>query len=137
MCYASKGKDCAKFQIVESTQIVSFILNVFLDEVWIPWFTMRSTSSKYNFLLKFMYSEKAKKFCKIFALLLTGITKDKSKVNISHNFVAFSEYMNFMHLHVLRYFYETSHWLKKVSRPCKCIKSSIINKLEDYQALQA
>ena len=30
-----------------------------------------------------------------FALLLTGTTQDRSKVEISQNFVAFSEYMNF------------------------------------------
>ena len=45
--------------------------------------------------LKFIYSEKATKFCEIFTLLLTGTTCDKSKVKISQNFVAFSEYMNF------------------------------------------
>ena len=45
--------------------------------------------------LKFIYSEKATKFCKIFAILLTGTIWDKSKVKISQNFVAFSEYMNF------------------------------------------
>ena len=45
--------------------------------------------------LKFIYSEKATKFCEIFTLLLTGTTQDKSKVKISQNFVAFSEYMNF------------------------------------------
>ena len=42
-----------------------------------------------------MYSEKAKKFCKIFPLLLTAVHKVKSKEKISQNFVAFSEYMNF------------------------------------------
>ena len=42
--------------------------------------------------LKFIYSEKAKNFCEIFTLLLK---KEKSKVKISQNFVAFSEYMNF------------------------------------------
>ena len=46
-------------------------------------------------LLKFIYSEKATKLCEIFALLLTGTTQVKSKVKISQNFVAFSEYMNF------------------------------------------
>ena len=45
--------------------------------------------------LKFIYSEKATKFCEIFTLLLTGTTQDKSKVQISQTFVAFSEYMNF------------------------------------------
>ena len=46
-------------------------------------------------VLKFIYSEKATKFCEFFTLLLTGTTWDKSKVKISQNFVAFSEYMNF------------------------------------------
>ena len=52
-------------------------------------------TNKLNFRLKFIYSEKATKFCEIFALLLTGTTQDKSKVKISQNSVAFSEYMNF------------------------------------------
>ena len=46
-------------------------------------------------LLKFIYSEKAKKFCEIFILLLSYVVPVKSKVKISQNFVAFSEYMNF------------------------------------------
>ena len=50
-------------------------------------------------LLKFIYSEKATKFSEIFTLLLTGPTQDKSKVKISQNFVAFSEYMNFIQKH--------------------------------------
>ena len=45
--------------------------------------------------LKFIYSEKATKFCKIFPLLLTTVHTVKSKGKISQNFVAFSEYMNF------------------------------------------
>ena len=45
---------------------------------------------------KFMYSEKATKFCEISTLDLTITTKDKSTVEISQNFVAFSEYMNFV-----------------------------------------
>ena len=45
--------------------------------------------------VKFIYSEKATKFCKISTLLLFVCTVDKSKVEISQNFVAFSEYMNF------------------------------------------
>ena len=45
--------------------------------------------------VKFIYSEKATKFCEISTLLLTGTTQDKSKVEILQNFVAFSEYMNF------------------------------------------
>ena len=49
----------------------------------------------YCHFLKFTYCENATKFCEIFTLLLTGTTKDKSKVKISQNFLAFSEYMNF------------------------------------------
>ena len=45
--------------------------------------------------LKFLYSEKATKFCKIFTLLLFYVVPVKSKVKISQNFVAFSEFMNF------------------------------------------
>ena len=45
--------------------------------------------------LKFIYSGKSTNFCKISTLLLTGTTKDKSKLEISKKFVAFSDYMNF------------------------------------------
>ena len=45
--------------------------------------------------LKFIYSEKATKFCKIFTLLLSYVVPVKSKVKILQNFVAFSEYLNF------------------------------------------
>ena len=46
-------------------------------------------------MLKFVYSEKATKFCEISTLLLSMVHTDKSKVEISQKFVAFSEYMNF------------------------------------------
>ena len=45
--------------------------------------------------LKFKYSEKATQFCEIFTLLLSYVVPVKSKVKISQNFVAFSEYLNF------------------------------------------
>ena len=45
--------------------------------------------------VKFVYSDKATKFCGISTLLLSTLHTDKSKVEISQNFVAFSEYMNF------------------------------------------
>ena len=48
-----------------------------------------------NRTLKFIYSEKATKFCEISTLLLSYVVPVKSKVEISQNFVAFSEYMNF------------------------------------------
>ena len=41
-------------------------------------------------LVKFIYSEKATQFCEIFNLLWSYVS-----VEISQNFVAFSEYMNF------------------------------------------
>ena len=44
-------------------------------------------------LVKFIYSEKATKFCEIFTL--TTVHTVESKGKISQNFVAFSEYMNF------------------------------------------
>ena len=46
-------------------------------------------------MLKFVYSEKATTFCEISTLLLSYVVPVKSKVEISQNFVAFSEYMNF------------------------------------------
>ena len=46
-------------------------------------------------LLKFVYSEKATKFCEISTLLLSTVHTNKSKVEISQNFVAFSEYIIF------------------------------------------
>ena len=45
--------------------------------------------------LKFIYSERATKFCIISALDLTVLHTATSKVEISQNFVAFSKYMNF------------------------------------------
>ena len=42
-----------------------------------------------------MYSEKATKFYEISNLLLTTVYTVKSRVDISQNFLAFSEYMNF------------------------------------------
>ena len=58
--------------------------------------TATKVDSKYLlFRLKFIYSEKATKFCEISTLLLTVCTVVNSKVEISQNFVAFSEYMNF------------------------------------------
>ena len=45
--------------------------------------------------VKLIYSEKAAKFCKISTLLLSVCTVDKNGMEISQNFVAFSEYTNF------------------------------------------
>ena len=43
-------------------------------------------------VLKFIYSEKATKFCEISTLNLTTVHTVKSKVEFSQNFVAFSEH---------------------------------------------
>ena len=43
-----------------------------------------------NNQVKFIYSEKATKFCKISKLLLSYVVPVKSKVEILQNFVAFS-----------------------------------------------
>ena len=45
-------------------------------------------------LLKFIYSEKATKFCEISTLFLSYVVPVKSKVEILQKFVAFSEYRN-------------------------------------------
>ena len=59
--------------------------------------------SKQTNILKFIYSEKATKFCEIFPLLLTVCPAVKSKGKISQNFVAFSEFMNFPELENLNF----------------------------------
>ena len=56
----------------------------------------KSFFGKNSLNVKFIYSEKAAKFCEISTLLLSTVHTDKSKVEILQNFVAFSEYMNFM-----------------------------------------
>ena len=62
---------------------------------------MYGLNFKFEFTLvkipvKFIYSEKAKKIFKMSTLLLPYVVPIKSKVEISQNFVAFSEYMNFI-----------------------------------------
>ena len=52
-------------------------------------------------LIKFIYSEKATKSCKIFSLILSYVVPVKRKVEISQNFVAFSKCMNFKDLQKL------------------------------------
>ena len=65
----------------------------------------------HNNIIKFIYSEKATKFCEIFTLLLTTVHTVKCKVKVSQNFVAISDYANFtmvcyiIRSFVLRYFY--------------------------------
>ena len=51
--------------------------------------------SKAQYRIKFIFPEKATKFCEISSVDLTVTTLDKSTVEILQKFVAFSEYMNF------------------------------------------
>ena len=69
----------------------------FDSQIWINMFWVNSH-------LKFIYSEKATKFCEISTLILSYVVPVKSKVEILQNFVAFSEYMNFSSsvLHTLK-----------------------------------
>ena len=49
-----------------------------------------------HFLVKFIYSEKARNVCEISTVDLSHVVTVKSKVEISQNFVNFSEYMKFI-----------------------------------------
>ena len=63
--------------------------------------------------VKFIYSEKAKKICEIFTLILSYVVPVKSKVKISQNVVAFSEYMNFTKAFLWCFYYWTDFvWAK-------------------------
>ena len=48
------------------------------------------------FSIKLIYSEKATNFCEISAVDLSYVVPVKSTLEISQNFEAFSEYMNFI-----------------------------------------
>ena len=78
--------------ILISEQKVRFILEI---KVSVSLLQPKQFLPDFFFLMKFIYSEKATKFCKIFTLLLSYVVPVKSKVKILQNFVAFSEYMNF------------------------------------------
>ena len=69
-----------------------------------------------NSIVKFIYSEKATKFCEIFSLILTTAYTVKSKGKISQNLVAFSEYINFKYFIVVRWnFRSVRLWLLRDS----------------------
>ena len=61
--------------------------------VEIVWRFMEFFFTFQNFL-KFIYSEKATKFCEISAVDLSYVVTVKSTVEISQSFVAFSEYIH-------------------------------------------
>ena len=74
-----------------------------------------------NGLLKFNYSEKATKLSEIFTLLLTVCAVVKSKVKISQNFVAFSEFMNF-NLYDYHGIQQKRHYAYKYDTQCIGLK---------------
>ena len=62
------------------------------------WHNINSIWPEKDFTVKFICSEKATKFCEISTVDLSYVVPVKSTVEISQNFVAFSEYMNFKRL---------------------------------------
>ena len=71
------------------------------EKLW-KWLVFLVFRTRYNQCDKYVRTNvkvhifcEGQKNCKISSLLLTGTTEDKSKAEISQNFVAFSEYMNF------------------------------------------
>ena len=71
-------------------------LSNFLFTVTQPSRNCHDSYLKSTDLLKFIYSEKAIKYCKISIIDLTVTTQDKSTLEISQNFVSLSECMNFI-----------------------------------------
>ena len=69
------------------------------QKMW-AWQEFQSKNQNFcpNHKVKFIYSEKTTKFCQISILLFSYVVPVKNKVEISQNFVAFSEYMNFNHI---------------------------------------
>ena len=77
--------------------------------------------------LKFIFSEKATKFCVISIVDLSYVVTVKSTVEISQNFVAFSEYMNFKTINLLmRWFHES--WIGTYLYICDGVFFGFFNK---------
>ena len=68
-----------------------------------------------------MYSEKAKNFCEISSLLLSYVVPVKSKVDISQNYAAFWECMNFTYVVVQGMQLLSKTKILKSSVPCSAI----------------
>ena len=74
------------------------------------------------FLVKFIYSDKATKFCKIFTLLFTVCTVVKIKMKILQNSVVFSEYTNFNRLSVPLFKQIKKNFLSTAQKKDKILK---------------
>ena len=81
------------------------VFHICLGEQDIKWSFLCPNQTIFNqvkfmtFIIKLVYSEKATKFCEISTSLLSTVLTDKSKVEISQNFVAFSEYIGKLYPH--------------------------------------
>ena len=71
-----------------------YFMNLWFDFAYTNYLGYNS-SKFFHKIVKFIYSEKATKFCEISTLDLSYVVPVKSTVEISQSFVAFSEYMNF------------------------------------------
>ena len=84
-------------ELCQNFVIKTFVLYIFANYFNLMKLLKCTVCCQMN-ILKFIYSEKATKFCEILHLLLTTVHTVKSKGKILQNFVAFSEYMNFRKL---------------------------------------
>ena len=94
---------------MQKYELLTMIYLPVLPKIWIKQYLIQAKkqSAGFKLALRFLFFllfhfenkickvQKATKFCEIFTLLLSTVHTDKSKVDISQKFVAFSEYMNF------------------------------------------
>ena len=83
-------------------------------------------------VLKYIYSEKGTKFCKIPTVDLSYVVTVKSTVEIPQSFVAFSEYMNFNPKNCIAvdFWLKSEDWFDKVGQGTAklttyCVKTCI------------
>ena len=76
----------------KTTASTKFTLNKALKLMGIESDDFYEAVQQEEFQVKFIYSEKVTKFCTISTLLMSYVVPVISKVEISQNFVAFSEY---------------------------------------------
>ena len=100
--------DCFNFPFRNFNHWIRWHQNFFKNSNWnyfrIPTgflleYPVKKTDGLSSFLpgaIKFIYSEKATKVCEICTVDLSYVVRVESTVEILQNFVAFSEYMNFM-----------------------------------------
>ena len=77
-----------------------------------------------NLMLKFIYSDKTTKILRNPHLFLTGTTYSQKKWRFRKNFVAFSEYMNFIKPDICRSLYPSQNGIK-LGKRITCADSRI------------